>query len=133
MGARARRAPRMSGSANKAANIFFFLSFLPHPKKILTLFRKKGNPMKKMEERDKSMTYFSEESDDDPGTPTDKSIRDNALRIFKSIQEELKKDEAPIGGEMKMRPELQKDGSLKLNTTYTPKNRPPDGEAGVLV
>lgn len=89
--------------------------------------------MKKIQEWDKIMAYFSEESDDDLGTPTDKSIRDNALRIFKSVQEELKKDEAPIGGEMKMRPELQKDGSLKLNTTYAPKNCQPGSEAGVLV
>ena len=89
---------------------------------------------KKIADWDKIMSNFSDESDDDLGTPTDKSIRDNALRIFESMQEELKKDEAPITGEMKMQPELQKDGSLKLNTTFTTKNQErPVVEAGVLV
>lgn len=57
------------------------------------------------------------ESGSEPGTPTARDIRKNAVRVFQSTIDELNKKEAPIAGEVSMNPELRPDGSMKLNAT----------------
>lgn len=95
--------------------------------------------MKKIDQWEKILsTMSSGEASPDSGTPTAQDIRENCYRVFRHVEAELKKKEAPIGGHLTMDPVLT-DTGMKLNARHSverPRRPPPeqaDGEEGVLV